>query len=83
MGKRRRGGGHRNGSSLWLKIRKQDNILTAYLSSDGRQWQQQRIGMEVSGYTHNMPGGFLSLLPGIYCCGTGSVTVSHFRYGRL
>lgn len=83
VGKRRRGGLHRNGSSLWLKIRKQDNILTAYLSSDGRQWQQQRIGMEVSGYTHNMLGGFLSLLPGIYCCGTGSVTVSHFSYGRL
>lgn len=79
-GQRRRGGWHRYGSTLWIRLVKQDNILAAYLSSDGKQWAQQRIGLEVSAYQHNLLGGFLSLLPGIYCSGNGSVTVSDFKY---
>lgn len=79
-GLRRRGGAHRYGRGLWMRLVKRDNIVAAYTSRDGRTWTMQRVGMEVSGYTHNMLGGFLSLLPGVYCCGQGSVTVSDFHY---
>jgi xylan 1,4-beta-xylosidase len=39
--------------------------------------------MEVSGYHHNVLGGFLSLRPGIFCTGTGSVELRGFLYKGL
>lgn len=82
-GKRRRGGKHGYGNVLWIKLVKRDNIVAAYMSSDGKVWTQQRIGIEVSAYQHNLLSGFLSLLPGIYCSGDGSVTVTDFKYKPL
>lgn len=82
-GQRRRAGYHRYGNTVWIRLVKCDNIVAAYLSDDGERWTMQRDGLEVSAYQHNLLGGFLSLLPGIYCCGTGSVTVSHFEYKSL
>jgi xylan 1,4-beta-xylosidase len=39
--------------------------------------------MDVSGYHHNVAGGFLALKPAIYAAGTGAVTFHHFRYRAL
>ncbi len=39
--------------------------------------------MEVSGIHHNVFGGFLSLKVGVYCAGTGAVTLAEFRYRAL
>lgn len=82
-GKRRRVGSHSFGNTLWIKLVKRDNIIAAYMSGDGKKWSQQRIGIEVSAYQHNLLGGFLSLLPGIYCSGKGSVLVASFKYKRI
>lgn len=79
-GQRRGNGSHRRGNTIWMRVVCRDNIVAAYLSDNGKNWKMQRIGMEISGYHHNMLGGFLSLLPGIYCYGEGSVKVSDFQY---
>lgn len=79
-GERRSKGQHHLGSEFWLKLRFEDNCITGYLSKDGVQWSLQKWGIEVSGYNHNTLSGFLSLLPGIYCSGSGMVTVSNFAY---
>ncbi len=39
--------------------------------------------MEVSGYHHNVRGGFLSLKPGLYCAGSGEARFRDFQYKVL
>jgi hypothetical protein len=36
--------------------------------------------MEVSGYHHNVRGGFLMLKPGLYAAGAGAARFRDFRY---
>ncbi len=82
-GEMRRKGKHGMGCTIWIKLRFEDNVLTGYLSRDGKVWESQQWGQEMSGYQHNLLGGFMSLLPGIYCYGNGSAIVSHFKYIKL
>jgi hypothetical protein len=39
--------------------------------------------MEVSGYHHNVRGGFLMLRPGLYAAGTGEAKFRDFRFSAL
>jgi xylan 1,4-beta-xylosidase len=39
--------------------------------------------MEVSGYHHNVCGGFLMLRPGLYAAGDGEARFRAFRYRAL
>jgi len=39
--------------------------------------------MEVSGYHHNVRGGFLMLKPGLYAAGKGSARFRNFKYRAL
>jgi hypothetical protein len=39
--------------------------------------------MEVSGYHHNVRGGFLSLRPGLYASGPGEAQFRDFRFTAL
>lgn len=70
-------------STIWLKIRNEDQILTGYYSEDGTHWQKQAWGYEVSGYNHNTAGEFQSLLPGLVAIGEGEVTFEDFNYRKL
>ena len=47
---------------------------------DGETWHKNNASFDISGYHHNMFGGFLSLRPGIYSSGEGSVTFRNFQY---
>ncbi len=77
----RRGKGSNNlGNDFWIKLRFEDNVVIGFVSRDGQDWRQMQWGLEVSGYNHNTLGDFLSLLPGVYCYGGGSVKVSQFHY---
>lgn len=82
-GEKRGKGSHGMGNVVWIKLRFTDDVLTGYLSRDGKNWEMQRWGQEMSGYQHNILGGFMSLLPGIYCYGNGMTVVSHFKYVKL
>ncbi|MBC2667533.1 family 43 glycosylhydrolase [Novosphingobium piscinae] len=73
-----------HGARMRLRITNRRHIVAIHTSGDdGRTWQRFDRGMEVSGYHHNVRGGFLSLKPGLYAAGTGSARFSDFRYAAL
>lgn len=47
---------------------------------DGRTWRRFDCGMELSGYHHNVCGGFLLLRPGLYSAGAGEARFRDFRF---
>jgi len=70
-------------STVHIRLRNDDNIVTFFYSHDSRSWTQHPWQMEVSGFHHNVFGGFLSLKPAIYSAGAGSVRIRDFRYRAL
>ena len=71
------------GGRVWLRVTNDRHIVTFHHSRDGRRWHKYDVQMEVSGYHHNVAGGFLSLRPGLYASGEGRVRVLDFRYRAL
>jgi len=71
------------GNKMYLRLVNDRNILTIFYGADGQKWDRYRVGMEVSGYHHNVAGGFLSLRPALYAAGKGEVTFRNFRYQAL
>lgn len=63
-----------------LKLRNEENIVTLHYAIDGKPWVKYQQQMEVSGFNHNVFGGFLSLKPGLFCAGNGTATFKDFRY---
>jgi xylan 1,4-beta-xylosidase len=64
-----------------LRVTNHGNIVTFYYSRDGGQsWVKHPWQMDVSGYHHNVMGGFLSLKFGVYCTGPGDVKLRNFVY---
>lgn len=67
--------------SVRLRVTNHANVVTFHYSRDGGgSWIQHPWQMEVSGYHHNVLGGFLSLKIGVYCIGSGEVTLRDFAY---
>jgi len=70
--------------SLRVRVTNDENVVTFRYSGDGgRSWILHPLRMEVSGYHHNVFGGFLSLKVGIYAAGQGHVRLREFRYRAL
>ena len=73
-----------HGARLRLRITNRRHIVSIHTSGDhGKSWQRFDRGMEVSGYHHNVRGGFLSLRPGLYAAGTGEARFRSFQYKAL
>ena len=68
---------------MWLRMRNDANVLTAWYSADGRTWHKFPWGFDVSGVHHNTVYGFLFLRPGIYAGGEGEVEVTDFKLTNL
>jgi xylan 1,4-beta-xylosidase len=66
-----------------LKVVNRANIVTFYYSRDDGAWVKHPWQMEVSGYHHNVLGGFLSLKFGVYCAGVGNAKLRDFVYMAL
>lgn len=66
-----------------LKLTNRANVITFHYSRDGKEWIRHPWQMEVSGFHHNVFGGFLSLKVGIYSAGQGAVRVRQFQYRGL
>ena len=77
------GVGQSVGNHLWLRLRNDAHVVTAYWSSDGIQWKRETWGQEVSGFNHNTLYDFQSILPGLFCEGEGYATFKNFRYHEL
>jgi xylan 1,4-beta-xylosidase len=68
---------------LHLRLLNDRQIVTMHYSEDGRAWERHPWRYEVSGYHHNVFGGFLSLRPSLYAAGAGEVRYTDFRYRAL
>jgi len=73
-----------HGAAMRMRITNRRHIVSIHTSGDhGKSWQRFDRGMEVSGYHHNVRGGFLSLRPGIYAAGKGEARFRNFQYKTL
>jgi beta-xylosidase len=77
------GVGQSGGTHLWLRLRNDAHVVTAYWSHDGKEWRRETWGQEVSGFNHNTLYDFQSILPGLFCEGEGYATFSNFKYHEL
>ena len=68
---------------IWLKLRNDHQVVSAYYSFDGKEWLQDDWGIEISGYNHNVFHEFQSMLPGLVAIGDGEVKFSNFKYTKL
>ena len=71
------------GRHYFLRLRNDHHIVTVWHSADGERWTKHWMQYEVSGYHHNVAGGFLSLRPALFAAGTGEVRFRNFKYRAL
>ncbi|MEE4451698.1 family 43 glycosylhydrolase [Novosphingobium resinovorum] len=73
-----------HGRRMLMRVRNDRHIVSFRTSGDGgRTWKRFDRGMEVSGYHHNVRGGFLMLRPGLYAAGQGEARFRDFRFKAL
>lgn len=73
-----------HGCRMRLRVTNDAHIVTFDTSGDGGEsWTRFDRGMEVSGYHHNVRGGFLMLRPGLYAAGSGQARFRNFRFSAL
>ena len=73
-----------HGRRLTMKVSNRHHIVSYHLSGDGgKTWSRFDRGMEVSGYHHNVRGGFLMLRPGLYAAGPGEAKFRNFKFRAL
>ncbi len=73
-----------HGRRMRIRVTNDRHIVTYDTSGDGgRTWRRFDRGMEVSGYHHNVRGGFLMLRPGLYSAGAGEARFSNFTFRAL
>ena len=73
-----------HGGRMRMRVTNRRHIVTFDISGDdGKTWQRFDRGMEVSGYHHNVRGGFLMLRPGLYAAGAGEAKFRDFRFMAL
>ena len=73
-----------HGRRMRMRVTNDAHIVTYETSGDGgRSWRRFDRGMEVSGYHHNVRGGFLMLHPGLYSAGSGEAKFSNFRFRAM
>jgi xylan 1,4-beta-xylosidase len=70
-------------STVMIRVRNDRHIVTWSYSHEGKIWTQHPWQMEISGMHHNVLGGFLSIRPGLYSCGQGSIRIKAVVYRAL
>jgi len=76
--------GNPHGARMLMRLRNDRHIVSFHTSGDdGQTWKRFDRGMEVSGYHHNVRGGFLMLKPGLYAAGKGRARFRNFTYRAL
>jgi len=72
-----------HGRRMHLRLTNAYNIVHFDTSDDGLTWKRFDRQMEVSGYNHNVSGGFMMLRPGLYAAGEGEARFRNFRFQAL
>ncbi len=73
----------RMGRRSFVRLRNNHHVVTVWHSPDGEHWTKHWMQFEVSGYHHNVAGGFLSLRPALLAAGSGEVRFKNFKYRAL
>lgn len=68
------------GRRMFMRFRNMRHIVRVHVSADGKTWKRFERTFEVSGYHHNVRGGFMSLKPGLFAAGQGEARFRDFRY---
>jgi xylan 1,4-beta-xylosidase len=71
------------GNSIHLKIRNAAHGAAFYYSADGKNWTKSGTSVDLSGFHHNVLGGFRSLKIALYAAGDGTAAFEYFRYRGL
>ncbi len=71
------------GTRFHLRIRNNHHHVSVWYSPDGVSWAKHWMNFAVSGYDHNVLGGFLSLRPALLATGQGEVRFWNFKYKAL
>lgn len=76
--------GNPHGGRMRIRVTNDRHIVSFHTSGDGgATWKRFDRGMEVSGYHHNVRGGFLMLRPALYAAGDGDARFRDFRFRAL
>jgi xylan 1,4-beta-xylosidase len=65
---------------VFLRLKNINNTVDMFYSTDGEKWKKIENSIEVTGYNHNVLGGFLSLRLGLCSIGDGKVKFKNFEY---
>ncbi|HTZ20501.1 MAG TPA: hypothetical protein VMC06_06435, partial [Opitutaceae bacterium] len=71
------------GRHYFLRLQNNHHVVTVWHSPDGQHWTKHWMQFEVSGYHHNVAGGFLSLRPALVATGSGEVRFKNFKFRTL
>jgi xylan 1,4-beta-xylosidase len=71
------------GNHGFLRILNDENEISFYYSTNGKDWVRVERTLYVAGFNHNVFGGFISLRAGIYAFGKGKVVFDNFKYTKL
>ena len=71
------------GNHGFLRILNDDNEVSFYFSNDGKSWNRVERSLDMTGFNHNVFGGFLSLRAGLYAFGNGKVIFKNFVYKKI
>ena len=70
-----------HGRRMRMRVTNDRHIIRFHISGDdGKSWTRFDRGMEVSGYHHNVRGGFLMLRPGLYSARGGTAKFRDFTF---
>ncbi|KAJ8137618.1 hypothetical protein OY671_009169, partial [Metschnikowia pulcherrima] len=73
-----------HGDRMRIRVTNRQHIVAFHTSGDGgKTWHRFDRGMEVSGYHHNVRGGFSMSRPGLYAAGPGEARFRDFRFTAL
>jgi beta-xylosidase len=71
------------GNHGYLRILNDENEVSFYYSTNGKDWVGVERTLYVAGFNHNVFGGFMSLRAGIYAFGKGKALFDNFKYTKL
>lgn len=66
------------GKTGFLRILNDNNEVSFYFSTDGKEWTRAERSLDATGYNHNVFGEFLSLRPGLFSFGNGEAVFDNF-----
>jgi beta-xylosidase len=68
---------------VFLRLKNINNTVDMFYSIDGEKWKKIENSIEVTGYNHNVLGGFLSLRLGLCSMGDGKIKFKNFIYKSI